>query len=510
MIKIIVVSFLSLCYTFIVALSGINSLCAFQQFGYKYSPYLKWEYININRINLNKNNANKKGAIKTNVNKNRAKANKTNKLKSAKRQKLTLTKRAFRIILLFLLICITLSCFVNMWLYKRLYLSFLYFAFLLYFKGFLIVLTDFLLTPIKLIEERFYIKRAQKKLSSNKEVKIIAITGSFGKTSLKDILFSLLKQKYTVFKTPHSFNTPMGICKCINEGYKNEQVFICEMGATKRGDIKTLCKYFPVDIGVITAVSDQHLSSFKTLGGVLDGKYEMAQNVKKDGKTYFSADDLGTRFLHEKFYGKKSLAGVCCSKEIKGYTWNGKGYDLNLEVDGQNFTAKLNLLGEHNVSNVALALKIAVDFNLTKEEIKKGIEDISPTPHRLQLIEGQNGITVLDDSFNSNPKGAKYALEVLKLFNGTKTVITSGFVELGEHEWQENYNLGVNLTKSADVVILVGKVRAQAILKGIESQEIKPLVYVVDCLSQAVGKLNEFCKRGDVVLFLNDLPDIYL
>ena len=168
------------------------------------------------------------------------------------------------------------------------------------------------------------------------------------------------------------------------------------------------------------------------------------------------------------------------------------------------------LLGEHNALNILGGAAIAYELGLSLEEIKNGISKIEPIPHRLELMVNANGLTVLDDSFNSNPNGTKVALKVLSSFSGTKIIITPGIVELGNEEYALNKEFGESIARVADIAILVGKNRTKAIQEGLKSADFNEKnMYVVGTLNEATTALGTVIKPGDTVLFENDLPDNY-
>ena len=193
--------------------------------------------------------------------------------------------------------------------------------------------------------------------------------------------------------------------------------------------------------------------------------------------------------------------------------------DIVLDEKGCSFTAHTpigtikcvtKLLGEHNVINILGCISIAVKLGLTKEEIESGVSKIEPIPHRLQILDSGNGTVVIDDAFNSNPVGAKMALDVLSKFKGRKIVITPGMVELGVQEEKENRQFGKNMARVADIAILVGMKRSKPIVEGLRVGGFNDMnIHVVPNLDEATKKLAELTKKGDVILFENDLPDNY-
>ena len=341
-----------------------------------------------------------------------------------------------------------------------------------------------------------FMKKAAAKLLESKCIKV-GITGSFGKTSVKNMAAAILSEKYKVIATSASFNTPMGIARTVSEIGLDGDVFLAEMGARKMGDIKELCKMVQPDYGVITGICSQHLETFGSLENIQKEKGTLALYAKKMvlGK---SAADIGAT--------EKLVEGEDFFIE-----------DLVLQKDGTQFTLKLKeeslkvktpLLGRAAAQDIALAAALAFTLGMSLEEIERGIAKIQPVPHRLEKSEA-NGVTILDDSYNCNEEGAKCAVEVLNLFESNKWVVTPGIVELGILETEKNYALGASLV-GLDQVVLVGETLVQIVKKGyLGAGGDKDKIRVVPTLQDAQALLAKELKEGDTVLFLNDLPDIY-
>ena len=177
--------------------------------------------------------------------------------------------------------------------------------------------------------------------------------------------------------------------------------------------------------------------------------------------------------------------------------------------DGSAVRCTTRLLGRHNVQNILGCAAVAHALGLTMEEIARGIGKVEPVEHRLQLIPTGNGITVIDDAFNSNPAGTRAALEVLKDFPGRKIIVTPGLVELGEAEAAENEAFGRAMAGAVDIAILVAR-NAAAMKKGLlEAGFDEDNLIVTGKLAEATAALGSLARVGDVVLFENDLPDHY-
>ncbi len=455
--------------------------------------------------------------------------------KKPQKNKLVFTKRFVRYFVLtnlLLLIYLVLICiFVkNVIVFKYLFLNFWLISF------FILMISHILILPLEKLIKQFYIKKAQKKLKKMPNLKIIAITGSFAKTSVKNYLAEMLKTKYKVCASPNSFNTEMGVTKVILNYLKNDdQILILEFGADHNHDIKKLCKIAMPDYAILTGVTNQHLKTFKTFYNLIKTKFELVKFAKKDATFVFNFDNKITRNFYERCHSKnKYLVSIDAYFDNTFYN----NFEENEQKSGTkkiekpfskiNLFARLieckfnettfylcsqnepifcktKLLGKHNITNILLSAQMAQILGVSLNEISKVIQTLSPAPHRLNLIENA-GKYILDDSFNANPEGVKMAISVLKTFGGKKIVITPGLVELGNEQEKENIILG-KLLKEIDYVFVVGKTNKNAILKGLENSKNK--IYCCENLDEATQKLKSVFFEGDCVLFLNDLPDNY-
>ncbi|MBO5926609.1 MAG: UDP-N-acetylmuramoyl-tripeptide--D-alanyl-D-alanine ligase [Clostridia bacterium] len=382
------------------------------------------------------------------------------------------------------------------------------------FVPYILLLAYYINQPLEMAIISKYVKKCKQKLQKSQNLIKIAITGSYGKTSVKEILKVILSKKYKVMATPLSYNTPLGISKTVKRLDGTEDVLIAEMGARRVGDIKKLTEIVNPNVAVITGVTAQHLETFKKLENVKKTKYELIENMN-GGKAVFSSDNKATYEMFRMCDKSAVLAGLNTKGKPRVYATDvkstSKGTNFTLHVGGESVEVSTKLLGKHNVSNICLAVAVADILGLTIGEIASAICNINPIKHRLEIIESENGLTILDDSYNSNPEGVKCALDVLSEFSGNKFVVTPGIVELGVVENEENFKFGKLLAKVANGVILVGRARTLKIREGLLSEGYSTdKIYMVSSLEDAKRKLTEIYESGDVVLFENDLPDKYL
>lgn len=362
------------------------------------------------------------------------------------------------------------------------------------------------------INRRFFLD-AQKRLDERPDLIKIGITGSYGKTSTKFVLKTLLAEKYNVLATGSSLNTPMGVTRVIREQLRPEhEVFIGEMGARHVGDISEMCELVHPTIGVLTSIGPQHLETFGNIETVASTKNELVEALPADGIAFFAADGGWLDKLYARAACQKYRAGLTHDRmymraEEIAVGPEGSTFTLVCE-DGERVQCRTRLLGKHNIQNITLSAAVARRLGVTMEQIATGVSKLEPVEHRLQLIPGAGGKVVIDDAFNSNPAGAARAMEVLASFSGLRCVVTPGMVELGEREEELNREFGRQMARACEAAILMGKKRSEPIRAGlIEAGFDEKSIFVVDSLDAAMPILGAL--GADVTLFENDLPDNY-
>lgn len=390
---------------------------------------------------------------------------------------------------------------------------------LLIFYHFLIpvflLFTNYLLLPLEKLIQFSYLNQARNYLRTLSELKIVGITGSFGKTTTKYILAKLLSQKFSTLKTPGSYNTPMGITKIIRSQLKPiHEIFIVEMSAKKVGDIKEICKLVKPQYGLITALGEQHLDTFKTFDNIKKTKNELIESLPADGIAFFNLDDPHCQQLVPKAKCKVITYAINFEKadyKVVKLTLNenGSNFQLRRQSDGAGETFRTPLLGNHNIYNVVAAIAIAAELGVKLTEMAYPLRTIKPIPHRLELKQAGKDIIFIDDAYNANPQGSKIALEVLAQITGKrKIIVTPGMVELGNKEYSYNYEFGKQIALACDYVILVGHQQTHAIQAGLKAKQYPhQAILVAQDFIEAKQHLDSILQKGDVVLFENDLPD---
>lgn len=391
-------------------------------------------------------------------------------------------------------------------------------SFLLYkFQALMMYISTFIMKPIEgKINMGFY-KSAQNKIKEREDLKVVGITGSFGKTSTKFIVGTILSERFNVLNTPESYNTPMGLSKVINNDLTPyHEVFVAELGAKVIGEIREVAELVQPKIGVLTSIGPVHIETFKNIDNIMKTKYELIEELPTDGIAIFNYDNEYIKKLADKTFKEKILYGFEDIEKLNIYADNivvselGSSFTLK-DDEGNSVECTTKLLGKHNIYNILAGASVAKALGLSFEEISRGIAKIEPIEHRLNIINPGTGIIIIDDAFNSNPIGTKAALDVLSQFKeGKKIIVTPGMIELGEMEETANREFGVNIGKVCDYCILVGEKRTEPIYEGLmETNYNKDNIFVVNNLDEATAIIGKIAKPKDVVLFENDLPDNY-
>ncbi len=379
-----------------------------------------------------------------------------------------------------------------------------------------VLLAGVLLTPIERAIQEGFKRRARQKLAARPDLTLIGITGSYGKTSTKFIIAEILSLRYQVLATPGSYNTPMGICKVINEQLRAEhQVLVLEMGIRHPGDIRELCAIAQPHIGVVTAVGPMHLETMGSLEAIAREKSELVACTRPGGPVVLNADDPRVVAMAERAQGPVWRVSVEGHPEAdlvaRDITYGPEGTRFIVRDEtGREQVFQTQLLGRHNVLNILLALAVGRIFGLRLRQMAHAVARLRPVEHRLQLRR-EGPITVIDDAFNANPIGARNALEILGQFRtGRRVVVTPGMVELGDREAEENRALGRFMAQHVDLAVLIGPQRTLPIQEGLrEAGFPEAQVRVFKSLFDAQEFLKTYLQPGDVVLYENDLPDQY-
>ncbi len=362
--------------------------------------------------------------------------------------------------------------------------------------------------PTELFRD-FKAEKAMRKLAKFKDVLVIGVTGSYGKSSTKDYIAQILSNKFNVVKTLGTNNTPIGIANTILEKInKNTEIFVIEMGAYKRGEIAEMCQIVDPRIGVLTAVNTQHLSLFRSLQNTMRAKYELIEALPKNGLALFNGNNENVYKLYKKQldHGKKVLY-FTNSKYSNKHDYisasniivEKNSVTFDVELNGDTLSLKAPLIGKHQIENVLPAIYLAKWFGMKKEEIRKAVSSLSPLSKTMTIKE-INNIFLIDDSFNANPQAVLVALDYMKIYKNKKMIVLQPMIELGKKAKEEHYRVAREISRYCDYLFLTNKNFFKSISKGIRDGE-------GNCVLQ-VGKPKELAdfifknsKSEDVVLF---------
>lgn len=368
-------------------------------------------------------------------------------------------------------------------------------------------------SPIEAHIRSSFMKEAKQILDSHKDLIKIGITGSFGKTTTKNIMQAMVSEQFNSLMTPASYNTPMGITRTIREMLKPiHQVFVCEMGADHVGDIVELMNFVHPTIGVVTSIGPQHLNTFGSQENITHEKMQMIEMLPKDG---FGALNYDNPFIRN----------YKIQNPVETVTYGVKSKDTDYYVEdivykqtGSSFTVvhheeriplETKLLGELNILNILSAVAVARHLGVSWKTIQKATKQMKQVEHRLELKK-INGYRFIDDAFNANPTGSAMALEVLSMMPNTRIIVTPGMIDLGKKQNEINHHFGTLMKDKADIVILVGKQQTKPIYEGLQEAHFNmDNVIVVDRVKEAFTYVYTHASIHDTILLENDLPDAF-
>ena len=347
----------------------------------------------------------------------------------------------------------------------------------------------YILSPIDWLFKKIMILRARAKIKNMADLMVIGITGSYSKTTIKDAISYVLIHEYKTLKTEGNYNTLLGIAKTIIKDLKPEyKIFVCEMAAYQPGDIKEIAELVKPKIGIITAIGPMHFERFGSMENILKTKLELIESLP-DGGTGFLPKELEPQVL-ERLHN--SLPTGDLSK-------------------GDNYGSKNKI--EFFASKEELMIKIGKIFELEKDEILGRMKTMPPTPHRQEIIKASGNITIIDDTYNSNPAGFLSALETLKNTDAKRRIlITPGMIELGEKQFELNKIAAKTAALITDYVIVVGETNKLALEEGLKEElkdSFEKRVFWAPDLDTAKKKLSEITLPNSAILLENDLPDHY-
>lgn len=378
---------------------------------------------------------------------------------------------------------------------------------LLFLTPFLISFIVFLFAFPTEIYTDIYIQRAKSKRRTLKNLQVIAVSGSYGKSSTKEAIAHVLEKKYNVIKTEFSYNTPLVIAKTILKRVTPQtDFFIVELGAYKKGEIAALVDFVEPAISVTTAVSDQHLALYGDITDVIFSEMELINKIPKKGLILLNGNssemkNLFLKIKHDPVFWYKMSNGrggkntfiardVIASQAGTAFTY----------VHGKQLVAfKSSLLGYHTVENILPAIILGFRYDLSEQDIQQAVETLKPLPKTMERIDIGKNILAIDDSFNASPESVAAAITFLKSIKKRKILVLSPLIELGKMSKQRHFEIGQKLS-DIDLVFLTNKNFFQEIINGIKSKKGKTLV-MKGSYQFLANKLRTILSNGDAIVF---------
>jgi len=333
-----------------------------------------------------------------------------------------------------------------------------------------------------------YMKEAKNRLKKMDKLQIIAITGSYGKTSIKNFVAQILSKKYNVYATPRSVNTLGGIMGDINNSLpKDTEIYVCEAGARERGDIYDITTFIEPQTVVVGKVGEAHIEYFKTLKNIIATKLEI-----------MSSPRLKKAFIHISVTDEPHEKVTFFGDEVSNINATLDGIDFDVMVEDKKLSFHTDILGKFQTMNIAVAIKIAKEFGMNDAEIVQAVKELEPVEHRLQLIKA-NGKIILDDGYNGNIDGMLEGIRLCSLHEGRKVIVTPGLVESSE---ELNLKLIEAINDTFAIVIVTGSLNADLFSKNLT---VKNVIMLAD-KSVLTDVLGSQTRAGDIILFANDAP----
>jgi len=324
--------------------------------------------------------------------------------------------------------------------------------------------------PFTVLLRNRIIRKAKKKRESFQNLLVVGITGSYGKTSTKEFLATILAERFKVLKTKEHQNSEIGISQCILDDLKPEhEIFLVEMGAYNRGGIKLLCDITKPKIGILTGINEQHMATFGSQENIIKTKFELIEGLPKDGIAFFNAKNKYCLELYQKTKIKKKLYGQ-----------------------------EAAFPGEENISG---AMAVAQELGMSKEEILRASEKIKNKIPGIQIKKVINGLNIVDATYSANPDSVIAHLEYLKRFPGKKVIIMPCLIELGSSSKEVHRRIGQKIGEVCDLAIITTRDRFKEIKEGaIEKRQKEENILFIENPKEIFEKIKTFSQSDDVIL----------
>ncbi len=362
----------------------------------------------------------------------------------------------------------------------------IFLAILMFSKGFylstflLIIFVPLIFQIPTVIWRNRFLEKARKKREEFKNLIVIGITGSYGKTSTKEFLATILSEKFNVLKTKEHQNSEVGISQCIlDELSSSHQVFVCEMGAYNRGGIKLLCRIAQPKIGILTGINEQHMALFGSQENIIKTKFELIESLPNNGTAFLNGKNKYCLDLYQQAKIKKILYG----QEVK-------------------------LAGEENIEG---AKAIARELGMSENEILKAVQKIENKFPGIELKKEKNGLNIIDATYSANPDGVIAHLDYLKIWKGKKVIVMPCLIELGKVSKEVHKRIGEKIGEVCDLAIITTKERFKEIKQGAVGKGMKnENILFLENSKLIFEKIKDFNKENDIILLESRVPKLLI
>ncbi|MBI4064948.1 hypothetical protein HY409_01070 [Candidatus Gottesmanbacteria bacterium] len=371
----------------------------------------------------------------------------------------------------------------------------------------------FLVSIPQRLYHRIIIGVAIKKLRAHPNLLVIGITGSYGKTSTKEYVVTILSQKFQVLKTEASKNSAIGIAEVVlSKLCPDHEIFVVEMGAYKKGEIAQMVRMTRPQIGIITAINEQHQDLFGSIVSTMHAKYELIEGLTGKKIAILNADNMYIKEMMRWAQNDKKTVWAYTreQKDQDPYAANmfqifqqsqsASGIAFHLYSGDKKVEVKASIFGIHQVQNVTAAIAAATACGMTLEDAAAGASLVAPVDRMMKPINGINGSTFIDDTFNNNPEGAIAAIDYLRLSKGKKILVFQPMIELGEYAKSAHERVGEHAARVCEEIILTNKNYFEDFERGVrkasEGKHTKTLQAV-----DAASHIRKTIESGDIVLF---------
>ena len=368
--------------------------------------------------------------------------------------------------------------------------------------------------PVEKLVYYKFLRQAKAKIASMPNMKRIGITGSYGKTTSKNVLNDILSTSFNTTPTPLNYNTAYGVINAINNYLdKFSDIFIVEMGTLKRGDIKKIANIAKPEYGILTKIGVAHLETLGSQENIQKEKFSLIESLPDDGVAVLNRDDELQVNYKLKSKCKVIWIGIDNDADIMAtnikLSHEGSTFDCVIKNNPKVYHFQTKLLGKTNIYNILAGIALGLEFGIKDEKLEMAVRRVKPTEHRLELKKYRD-LYIIDDAYNSNPVGSKMACEVLGLMPGKKIMVTPGMIDLGNEQDELNEKFGEYIAAVADEVILVGEHQTKPIYEGLMKKKFKEKnIHVINDVKEAFPLALKLKDKDTYVLLENDLPDIF-